>query len=351
MLATDPLTKTDVFKFDIVTKQLAANFFLVIFAAALVTLRFVARHVRKTEVWWDDVAAVTSLVFTIGMLVMHISYANHGMRYHIDELPIANVVFMAKQLVAYQAVYYAAMSSVKLSYLWFYLRIFPQEDFRKWIWICMSLVGGYWLGSMLQIFLICAPFEMNWNPTIPGGHCASYNTAFVTIGIFNMITDLIIMLLPIPFLRSLQMAVGTKLGLIAIFSIGLFVTAITIIRINVLLHVDFTNLSYTMHDAAFWSVAEPALAIINCCIATLRPLLKLVSPARLWTSNKASTSDRDGYSAHIGLENKLRNKARLEHDEYPLTHVGDGVADTTITCEDYQGFTGPKSDAGSASYR
>lgn len=154
------------------------------------------------------------------MLAMHITYANHGMRYHIVDLPIANSIFIAKQLVAYQAVYYAAMASVKLSYLWFYLRIFPQPKFRKWIWVCMGLVAGYWLGSMLQIFLICTPFEMNWNPAIPG-HCASYNVAFVTIGIFNMITDLIIMLLPIPFLRKIQMAIGIKIGLVAIFSIGL----------------------------------------------------------------------------------------------------------------------------------
>jgi hypothetical protein len=40
---------------------------------------------------------------------------------------------------------------------------------------------------MLQIFLICTPFEMDWNPTLPGGRCASYNVAFVTIGIFTLI--------------------------------------------------------------------------------------------------------------------------------------------------------------------
>jgi len=154
------------------------------------------------------------------MLAMHITYANHGMGYHVTELPVANVTFIAKQLVAYQAVYYAAMSSIKISYLWFYLRIFPHQSFRKWIWVCMGLVAGYWAGSMLQIFLICSPFEMNWNP-LAGGHCASYNVAFVTIGIFNMISDLVIMLLPIPFLRKLQMAIGTKIGLVTIFGIGL----------------------------------------------------------------------------------------------------------------------------------
>jgi hypothetical protein len=307
-----------------------------------------------------------SLTLNPGMLAMHITYANHGMRHHVSELPVANLTFIAKQLVAYQAVYYAAMSSVKLSYLWFYLRIFPQEAFRKWVWICMGLVGGYWLGSMLQIFLICTPFAMNWNPMIPGGHCASYNVAFVTIGIFNMLTDLIIMFLPIPFIRKLQMAIGTKLGLVAIFGIGLLcvlvrialhsftsansfrsVTAITIIRINVLLHVDFTDLSYSMHDAAFWSVAEPAIAIINCCVATLRPVLKLISPARLWTSNKASTTDHMGCSGGGGSANKLRNELGTEHDEYPLTRVEDGATNTAMMCGNREGSLGVKGDADS----
>lgn len=113
------------------------------------------------------------------------------------------------------------MVTVKQSYLCFYLRIFPHKEFRLWVWVCMFLVFGYWLGSMLQIFLICAPFEMNWNPTIPGGHCASYNVAFTAIGCVNMVTDLIIMFLPLPFIRNLQMAVGTKIGLYIIFLIGL----------------------------------------------------------------------------------------------------------------------------------
>lgn len=88
-----------------------------------------------------------------------------------------------------------------------------------------------------------------------------------------------------------------------------------------------------MHDAAFWSVAEPAVAITICCIATLRPLLKIVSPARFWTSNKGSSANRGGY---IGSDNDSRHKkARVmfgvEHDEYPLTRIEEGVTDTIVT--------------------
>jgi hypothetical protein len=86
MLATDPLTKTNIFRSPTVTRQLIANFVLVAFAATLVVLRFVARRIRKTKIWyvdlvddyefsktlvlivqrWDDAAAVASLIFTSG---------------------------------------------------------------------------------------------------------------------------------------------------------------------------------------------------------------------------------------------------------------------------------------------
>jgi hypothetical protein len=147
---------------------------------------------------------------------MQISYANHGTGYHVTEFPLANITFIAKQLVASQIVYIAAMCSVKLSYLLFCQRIFPTPDFRKWVWVCIGVIVAYWTRCMLQAFLICRPFERNWNPFI-SGHCASYKVAFVTTGVFNAITDLIIIALPIPVISSLHLATATKIGLVAIF--------------------------------------------------------------------------------------------------------------------------------------
>jgi hypothetical protein len=125
------------------------------------------------------------------------------------------------------------------------------------------------------------------------------------------------------------------------------VTAITIVRINVLLNVDFTDLPYSMHDAAFWSVAEPAIAIINCCIATLRPLIKIISPARIWSSNKGSTKDRVGYSNSANIKCSTRNKAGMEHDEYPLTQMEDDSTEAVATGRS-EGMSGAaKSDTNS----
>jgi hypothetical protein len=266
---------------------------------------------------------------------MQISCANHGTGYHVIELPLANTTFIAKQLVAYQIVYIAAMCSVKLSYLLFYYPTFPTLDFRKWVWVCIGIVVAYWTGCMLQAFLICRPFERNWYPFIPG-HCTSYKMAFVTTGVFNAITDLIIIALPIPVISSLHLATATKIGLIAIFAVGFLyvlvdlicsggqsshfhsVTAISIIRITVLLNIDFTDLTYAGHYAAFWSIVEPAVAIINCCVPLMRPLLKMVHPGGLWSSRKDSVEARR--ESEEG-RSRTRRKGSIQLDEYPLTRI------------------------------
>lgn len=270
---------------------------------------------------------------------MQISYANHGTGYHVYKLPLANITFAAKQLVAYQIVYIAAMCSVKLSYLLFYHRTFPTPGFRKWVWICIGIVVAYWTGCMLQAFLICRPFEKNWNPFIPG-HCASYKVAFVTTGVFNAITDLIIIALPIPVVSSLHLATATKIGLIAVFAVGFLyvpidlicssvqsshfysVTTISIIRITVLLNLDFADITYTGHYAAFWSIVEPAVAIINCCVPLMRSLLKMVSPGGLWSSRRDSDQLRgDSHEER----SRVRKKNSIQLDGYPLTRIEDST--------------------------
>ena len=51
MLITDPLTKTPIFQFPVLTRPIVANFVLVSLAALLVGLRFVARRCRRLPIW------------------------------------------------------------------------------------------------------------------------------------------------------------------------------------------------------------------------------------------------------------------------------------------------------------
>lgn len=70
-------------------------------------------------------------------------------------------------------------------------------------------------------FLICQPLEYNWNPTVPGGHCGNTKVLWYITGVFNIVTDLVILLLPMPYLYGLDLAFYKKLALMCTFGIGL----------------------------------------------------------------------------------------------------------------------------------
>ncbi|KGO65644.1 hypothetical protein PITC_007620 [Penicillium italicum] len=311
----------NVFTFRIVRDQLIANTILVALATILVILRGASRRIRKNPIGWDDVFCVAGLFHTYGMLAMQFHYARVGMRHHVTTIPTENTVLIAKMLIVYQIVYYNAMVLAKFSYLAFYLRIFVSKEFRILTWICMGCAGAYWTGSMLQMFLTCTPFEKNWNPTLPG-HCASRNVSFSTIGAFNLLTDVVIMALPIRFVWKLQMSLPTKLAVVGIFGLGIFISSITIIRIHVLTTVDYTDLSYSMIWAAFWSVTEPALAISNSCAPMLRPILKATFPS-LFSSVRVAYSTQPSIGPVLSKNSTGKRVHGMDEmdSEFPLTQL------------------------------
>ncbi|PYH94318.1 integral membrane protein [Aspergillus ellipticus CBS 707.79] len=307
----------NVFEYAIVRDQLIANTVLVALSTVAIALRFLSRRIRRSKLWWDDVCIVASMLNTYGMLAMHYHYARVGMRHHITDIPMDNTILIFKMLIVYQIVYYNCMVFAKVSYLFFYLHIFVTPGFRMAARVCMGCAGAYWVGSMLQIFLICQPFAKNWDSTLPG-HCASMNVAFSTIGAFNLITDILIMALPVHHIWKLQMSSATKVALYCIFGLGFFISAITIIRIHVLTTVNFSDLPYSMIWAAFWSVAEPALAITNACVPMMRPVFKAAFPG-IFSSAKPTYSSQAG--AQSGASGSAFKRVRDTESEMPLTQL------------------------------
>lgn len=73
---------------------------------------------------------------------------------------------------------------------------------------------------ILGSFLICQPLAFNWDQTIDG-HCGSSINLWVCHGVLNIVTDLIVLLLPMPYIYSLELSLYKKLVLMATFGLGL----------------------------------------------------------------------------------------------------------------------------------
>lgn len=73
---------------------------------------------------------------------------------------------------------------------------------------------------ILETLLLCRPLAYNWDATIDGV-CGEKNATFVAAGTLNLVTDLMVMALPIPHIWKLRLSVPKKLALCLVFCMGL----------------------------------------------------------------------------------------------------------------------------------
>ena len=131
-----------------------------------------------------------------------------------------NLHHILRMLVAYELIYAVSISTIKLSVMVFYLRVFVNRGLRLATKAALTFVVLWSIGNFLQVFLICRPFPKTYDPTVEG-ECGNQVASFIAIGAFNIITDVIILSLPLPTVWSLKMSTPAKLGLTGVFLVGL----------------------------------------------------------------------------------------------------------------------------------
>ena len=89
-------------------------------------------------------------------------------------------------------------------------------------WLCYGgafVCTALYIAEVFHDIFICVPVQKQYNPKLPG-HCLPSGVGGSVTGIFNVITDLYILILPLPLVWSLQMKLYSKLRLMALFGLG-----------------------------------------------------------------------------------------------------------------------------------
>ncbi|KAL9105598.1 MAG: hypothetical protein Q9227_009256 [Pyrenula ochraceoflavens] len=129
--------------------------------------------------------------------------------------------------------------------------------------------------TILIGLLICRPISKFWNAE-EDGTCGNQNDGFAAVSAVDIFVDLLIIFLPIPHILRLNMATSKKVGLTAIFLLGLVTIAITAVRIWVQLSTPYTDFTYHSTPIYIWTAVEWAVAMMVACGAGLRPVLEKV---------------------------------------------------------------------------
>lgn len=170
----------------------------------------------------------------------------------------------------------------KLAILVLYRRLFPAKRVRVIIYILASVLVGASIANTTAVLAACRPFSANWN--ISGDAvCIDRHALFIWSSLPNMITDLVILILPLPIIWRLQMDNSMKAGLTFTFIVGSLGLVTSIIRFVFFYRIDPYLVDGTFTDVKliYCTETEPGTYLICACLLTYRPLLQKMGFGKL----------------------------------------------------------------------
>jgi hypothetical protein len=96
----------------------------------------------------------------------------------------------------------------------------PQKFYRVACWSLLTIVGLFALATTIAGVFQCVPVQKAWAKT-KKSHCYNLVDAWYSNAVFSIVTDFIILFLPLHMVYKLQKAKQEKILLYAVFSVGI----------------------------------------------------------------------------------------------------------------------------------
>ncbi|CAZ83370.1 unnamed protein product [Tuber melanosporum] len=200
---------------------------------------------------------------------------------------------LGKARYAYTLLYNPALMATKTSILVFYLGLSKNYKLLRIAnWVTLVAVNVAGLILTLLIAFQCQPVSETFQTShSPSFECIPTYTMLYASGPVNLITDLAILVLPMPILTSLRLPRKQKIILIVVFAAGGFVTVIGIVRIHFFEKAVATTLLNWDGSLSFmWSSIEVNVGIFCASIPMLKPLVARLFPSCIGLTGETSTT-------------------------------------------------------------
>ncbi|KAI0123342.1 hypothetical protein BJ170DRAFT_105591 [Xylariales sp. AK1849] len=300
----------------LVTGVAAASIAVVTVAVAL---RLYTRKFVLNILWIDDHMAVLSWASVVTMAVTNCLLVRDGLGLPpLDILPGKAMAFGIEMYLGLVMTTVACLFT-KLTFFFQFYRIIrnTHAQLRLPYIVTMSLIAAWSVSQTLVTAIPCIPVKAFWDRSI-AAKCIDENMKRWMNSIGNIVTDFIILVLPVPVLWRIRLPAGQKWALGGVFGLGLLVCLISILRVVI---TGPSNEANTPPDASLnvvWTMAEVATGLLVSCLSTYRPLMsKYLPPFRtllsLGTLGRSRTVKTDmeltyARSKHAGVTTTTSSK-------------------------------------------
>ncbi|PSN72073.1 hypothetical protein BS50DRAFT_617409 [Corynespora cassiicola Philippines] len=280
-----PITKTSK---DLFIATCVIHAFIII----IVLLRFASRITLKTKLSWDDVFTALGTITSTIIFALYSYLARSGLGYP-PTMTIVNYSFNGKLNLTNEVLYGFGIVCARLSALLLYLRVFVDLRLQAVIKTFMAITVMLLISLTLWDVFICRPVSMNWNLNVEG-KCSSRVAPYVTACAIAIVSDLIVLILPMPLIWRLNLRRSNKIGLQCLFTFSLSTVAVVIWRLE---RIYLSNPLKTRAYIIFTAIAEIDLVLLCGSIPVVYPLVLKYRPKFL-----KSSSTRSGGSSNLGAK-------------------------------------------------
>ncbi|KAL5359153.1 hypothetical protein BJX96DRAFT_174104 [Aspergillus floccosus] len=216
---------------------------------------------------------ICTWIFAVGLYGLYIfSFKNAGLGQHEADLTKSQLHTLTEALLAIVAIFIPMMCTAKLSMITLYYRLNPFGTIWRVSVLTIAIIIALPTPVLVLMYIFgCQPLAMAWNPETANGHCIGRVTILFTSSVLNASTDLMMVLIPIPLIRRLQMPIFYKIGALVMFFLGCTTIITSICRAVAVGHLfNRSDHSYNMAVPILWANAETTLVIICDCLPSFR---------------------------------------------------------------------------------
>ncbi|KAI2606762.1 hypothetical protein GGR54DRAFT_408126 [Hypoxylon sp. NC1633] len=299
----------------------------IVSATTAVSLRLYTRYFIQRRFGADDYLVLTGTLGMIANGVIQLVFLNYGLGAHYWDLTDERQFW--KMFYVLSISYNTTLLLIKFALFCQYYRLIQEVSYYRRLYLSiMAVVGGWVIAQEFILIFPCTPIHMYWDHEASGTCLDGTLTGWMN-GIGNLITDVIILVLPIPVVWRLNLKSGKRWAVIAIFALGFFTCIVSICRL-VFFATLGSDFSYDVVTVAAWGEAEAASGLICSSLMSLGPLFRRFShhfrtvKKTTVTPNKYTYGGTNPFSRHTANRDKslLRtNGSRKAFDDGSETEL------------------------------
>ncbi|KAI1409741.1 hypothetical protein F5Y13DRAFT_203145 [Hypoxylon sp. FL1857] len=236
-----------------------------------ILLRVYAKIFVARRVFLEDILLFIGYpVIVLSLLCCYVSSQKSGFFVHqwnvlISDLPgIFDIVKL--EICSYAIAFMALKSAILLEWA----RVFsPHRTQKSFFWTCHILlwINVLFYSTMVIMENIACPPQQNMDPIVQGICIKQTVTADITSTCLNLVSHILILVLPQKVIWQLNMTTQKKIGVSLVFAFGIMAVALGIWRLVVTIqYFTTTDMIFTVYEISLLRVGELTFVVLVFCI-------------------------------------------------------------------------------------